>query len=392
LLIVGMVVVLIAGGLLGYRTLTAFQETTDDAQVTADIVPLGTRVGGQIVKVHISENQLVKTGQLIAEVDDADYKARVKQAEAELATAQAQAQSADAQVRVVDATAHGGLLSARAAVSGSSVSVGSAAAQEESARAALQRAQTESHKADIDLRRARELLAANAVPQERLDAAQIAYDASQAALAQANAQLAVAHESKAMAKTRVREAKGRLDQSAPIDAQITAAQAQAELTHARVRSAEAQLDLARLQLSYTKISAPVDGLAARLSVHEGQLASVGQQVIALVPVTTYLVANFKETQIGRMRPGQRAEIELDAFPGRKLHGHIDSLSGGTGASFALLPADNASGNFVKVVQRVPVRIVWDSPPTDVALRAGLSADVTVDTRSTGSAAQGGREP
>ena len=369
----------IGGGYFAYHTMTAGDEGTDDAQVTADMVPIGAQVAGQVIKVHISENQLVKKGQLIAEVEDADYKARVKQAEAELATAQAQAQAADAQVQVVQASAQGGLLSAKAAFSGSSVGVGSAAAQEASAHAALLRAQTEARKAEIDLRRARELLAANAVPQERLDSAQIAYDSAQAQLAQARAQVAVAQESKAAAKSRVREAKGRLDQSAPIDAQIAAARAQAELAHARVRSSEAQLDLARLQLSHTKITAPVDGLAARLSIHEGQLVGVGQQVLSLVPVATYIVANFKETQIGRMRPGQLAEIEVDAFPGRKLSGRVESLSGGTGTSFSLLPADNASGNFVKVVQRIPVRITWENLPPDLVFRAGMSADVTVHT-------------
>ncbi len=379
LVIVGVLALLVGGGYFAYHTLTAGDESTDDAQVTADTVPIGAQVAGQIVKVHITENQLVKKGQLIAEVEDADYKARVKQAEAELGTAQAQAQAADAQVQVVQASAQGGLLSAKAAFSGSSVGVGSAAAQEASAHASLLRAQTEAHKAEIDLRRARELLAANAVPQERLDSAQIAYDSAQAQLAQARAQVAVAQESKAAARSRVKEAKGRLDQSAPIDAQIAAARAQAELAHARVRSSEAQLDLARLQLSHTKITAPIEGLAARLSVHQGQLVGVGQQVLALVPVATYVVANFKETQIGRMRPGQSAEIEVDAFPGRKLSGRLESLSGGTGASFSLLPADNASGNFVKVVQRIPVRITWENLPPEIVFRAGMCAVVTVHT-------------
>lgn len=379
LVVVGLVVALVGGGLFAYRSMTAGDEDTDDAQVTADMVPVGMRVAGQIVKVHIMENQLVKKGQLLAEIDDLDYRARVKQAEAEVATAKAQAEAADAQVHVVEANAQGGLLSAKAAVSGSSVGVGSAAAQEASARAALLRAQTEARKAEIDLNRTRELLAANAVPQERLDSAQIAYDSSQAALAQARAQVAVAQESKAAAKTRVREAQGRLSQSTPIDAQNAAARAQAELAHARVRSSEAQLELAQLQLSHTKLMAPADGIAARLTVHEGQLVSVGQQVMALVPVATYVVANFKETQIGRMHAGQMAEIEVDAFPGRKLSGRIESLSGGTGTSFSLLPADNASGNFVKVVQRVPVRITWEGLPSELSLRAGLSAVVTVHT-------------
>jgi membrane fusion protein (multidrug efflux system) len=163
-------------------------------------------------------------------------------------------------------------------------------------------------------------------------------------------------------------------------AQLTAAGASAELARARARSAEAALELARLQLSYTRVTAPRDGELSRLSVREGQLVAAAQPVAQLVPLETYLVANFKETQVGGMKPGQRAEIRIDAYGGRKLEGRVESLSGGTGARFSLLPADNASGNFVKVVERVPVRITWTNVPGEIRLRAGLSAWVTVHTR------------
>src|SRR6185312_5411392 len=155
-----------------------------------------------------------------------------------------------------------------------------------------------------------------------------------------------------------------------------AARANADLAHARVQSAEAQLELARLQLGYTAVKAPADGIASKLTVHEGQLVAIGSPVIELVPTQTYVLANFKETQIGKMKPGQRADVKVDAYPGQKLEATVESLSGGTGSSFSLLPADNASGNFVKVVQRVPVRISWTKQP-DVPLRAGMSVDVTV---------------
>ncbi len=375
-IVIGLALLIVgAGG--GYSYLSAGQESTDAAQVTSDMLPVATRVSGQVVKVHIVENQLVKKGDLLAQLDSLDFEARVKQAEAELATAQAQSQAATAQVQVVDASSRGGLMSAKAMVSGSAAGVGSAAAQIASARATVMRAETEMRKAKLDLERAKELRAANAVPQERLDAMQIAYDSSQAAVAQAQAQLAVARESKLSAETRVREAKGRLDQSAPVDAQLAVVKAQAELASARVRSAEAALDLAKLQLSYTKIVAPSDGIASKLTVHEGQLLGQGQPIVELVPTANYVIANFKETQIGSMKPGQSARIKIDTYPGRHFDGKIESLAGGTGSSFALLPADNASGNFVKVVQRVPVRIAWVAPPQDVALRAGLSAEVTV---------------
>ncbi len=162
-------------------------------------------------------------------------------------------------------------------------------------------------------------------------------------------------------------------------AQLAAAHAAAELARARVKVAEAQLRTARLQLDYTRVVAPEDGVVSRLGVHPGQNVQPGAPVAELVPSRTYVVANFKETQIGRMRPGQPAEIRLDAYPGRVFEGTVESRSGGTGARFALVPPDNASGNFVKVVQRVPVRITWTKPP-DVPLAAGLSAVVTVRVR------------
>jgi membrane fusion protein (multidrug efflux system) len=327
--------------------------------------------------VAIVENQRVKKGDLLVQIDDADYQAKLEEAQAGEGIAEAQAQAADAQVLVVQATSKGGLASARAMYSGSSVGVSTAAAQAAAAQASLERAQAEARKADNDLRRAKELRAENAVTEERLDNAKVAYDAAQAALAQAKAQVAVAEEARRGARAMVSEAQGRLTQSAPIDSKIAAARAQADLAHARVKSAQAAVELARLQLSYTKILAPADGLASKLTVHEGQLVGVGQPVIQLVPIETYLVANFKETQIGKMRPGQPAEIEVDALPGKKFEGKVESLSGGTGASFSLLPADNATGNYVKVVQRVPVRIGWVHPPTEMIMRAGLSATVTV---------------
>jgi membrane fusion protein, multidrug efflux system len=375
---VGGAALVLALGIGGYMLATQGTESTDDAQVSADIVPIGTRVAGQIIKVHIQENQLVKKGDPIADIDDADYTAREKQAEAELATANAQAQAADAQVQVIEATSRGGLASAKAMVSGSSAGVGSAAAQADAARAALNRSEVDAKKAELDLNRAKELRQANAVPPQAVDNAQAVFDSAKAAVAQSRAQLALAEQSRNSAPAQVSEAQGKLSQSAPVDAEIATAKAQADLAHARVASSKAQLDLAALQLSYTKIVAPSDGIASKLTVHPGQLVSVGQPVVELVPTATYVVANFKETQVGKMRVGQKAEVELDAFPGRKIEGEVASLSGGTGASFSLLPADNATGNFVKVVQRVPVRIAWKSLPGDVPLRAGLSADVTVE--------------
>src|SRR5258706_321726 len=252
-------------------------ESTDDAQVAADIVPIAPRVQGLVMKVAVVENQSVKKGEPLVLLDDAE----------------------------------------------------------------------------------------------------VAAQSTQAQLTQAKAQLSAAEEQKRAAESRVSEAQGRVEQSTPISAQIATARANAALAHARVEAAKASLELARLELSYTKITAPTDGTASSATVPEGALVMPGQMMIRLVPSRTYVIANFKETQIGRMKPGDSAEIEIDAFSPRKFSGKVESLSGGTGASFALIPPDNASGNFVKVVQRVPVRISFKEMPSDTKLRAGLSADVTV---------------
>jgi membrane fusion protein (multidrug efflux system) len=378
-LILGGMVAVFAGITGIYLLATANQESTDDAQVEADVVPIAARVNGQIAKRLVEDNQRVKKGAVLIQIDDADFSARVKQAEAELETTRAQAAAADAQVQVVEASAKGGLQTARASFSGSSMGVANAEAQLAASRAGLERAKAEAHKGELDLQRTKQLVAGNALPRERLDNAQVAYDASQAALAQAQAQVAAASEMRRLASTHVDEARGRLDQSTPIAAQIASARASADLAHARIKVAEATLELARLQFSYTKVMASEDGLVTKLTVQPGQMIQIGQPLAELVPDRTYVVANFKETQVGRLRPGQPARVRIDAFPGVEIEGKVESVAGGTGARFSLLPPDNASGNFVKVVQRVPVRIAWSKRP-DLPLQAGLSTDVTVFVR------------
>jgi membrane fusion protein (multidrug efflux system) len=242
------------------------------------------------------------------------------------------------------------------------------------------RSQSDATQAEADLTRAESLRKEGAIPQAQLDSARSLAQSTRAAVALAQAQLSAAEEGKRAAQTHVAEARGRVEQSAPVDAQLAVARANADLAHANVTAAEAAVALAELQLSYATILAPADGRLSKLAVREGQQLQGGQQVVTLVPSTTYVVANFKETQVGEMRPGQRAEITIDAFPGRTFEGRVESTSPGTGARFSMLPADNASGNFVKVVQRMPVKVAWLNPPSDVSLAAGLSADVTVMTR------------
>ena len=357
----------------------AGKETTDDAQIAADVVPVAARIGGQILHVAVSENQRVHKGDLIAEIDPSDVRVQLAQAQAELETAVAQAAQADAQVGVVSASAHGGLSAASAGVQSARESVDSAEHSIDEAEAAVAKAEANAERARLDYARARELGEKEDISRAQVDAARAANDAAQADLRQAEARLKSAENAKQLAQSNLVGAQGRRQQSAPVGAQVNAAEAAARLAHAKVDAAKAHLDAARLALSYTRITAPADGIASNLAVHPGASVSPGQPVIQLVPLETYVTANFKETQVEKMKPGQRAVIGVDALGGDEFEGTVESISGGTGAVFSLLPPDNASGNFVKVVQRVPVRIRWEGPDS-ARVAVGSSVEVTVYTR------------
>jgi membrane fusion protein (multidrug efflux system) len=361
----------------GYAWWVHGTESTDDAQVEADIVPLSAQVSGTLLKVHVQDNQRVKAGDVLVEIDHAEYQARLKQAEAELEAARAQSDAADTHVLIVEATSTGQLKVAKAQISGSSASLHGADALITFSQAALEAAKTRLSKAQVDLERAVNLEAEGAFTKDALENAQTSYDSAQAAFLQAQAQLDSAQEQKKLAQSKIGEAKGRLDQSLPVAEQLAAAKAEADLAHARVKGAEAALDLARIQLERTTITAPADGKISKLGVREGQTVQPGQLVAELVPIRTYVVANFKETQMKHIRPGLSVRIKIDAFPGRVFEGRVSSISAATGARFSLLPPDNATGNFVKVVQRVPVKIDWVEPLPDVPLQAGLAAVVKV---------------
>jgi membrane fusion protein (multidrug efflux system) len=310
--------VLVLAGALGVRAwVTRGEVSTDDAQVEADVVALAPRVSGAVAEVLVADDAHVVTGQPLLRLDDADFQVKVRQAEAKLATARAQVVAAEAQAGA--------------------------------AQAGLTRSRAEAERAQLDLKRAEALQQGDAIAAKDLDASRIQSRTAQAGTGATRAQFA-------------------------------AALAAAELARTQVQAAQAEVDLARLQLSYTVVRAPVAGTVSRLGARAGQMVQAGQSVGQLVPDASYVVANFKETQTGSIRAGQAVDVVIDAYPDRTFHGKVESLSGGTGARFALLPPDNASGNFVKVVERVPVRISWTDPPGDVALRAGLSAYATVHTR------------
>jgi len=362
-----------------YALLSSGKESTDDSQVMADVVPVAARVSGQILNVTIHENQAVHKGDLLAEIDPQDATVRVAQAQADYATAQAQAAQADAPATVGEANARGAFTASQAGVEMARESVDSSGNAITEAHAALKRAEASADKASKDWARASELGGKGDISHAQVDAARAANEAAQADLAAARARVQQAENQRQAAEANVQAAQGRMQQSSPVAAQVSAAHAESQLARAKMQSAQASLQAAQLALSYTKIYAPADGIASKLAVHPGSLVAVGQPIVQLVPRNTYVVANFKETQMTKMRPGQKAEVKVDMLGRRTFEGEVESLSGGTGASFSLLPPDNASGNFVKVVQRVPVRIRWKGPTAD-QVPAGSSAEVTVFTK------------
>ena len=376
LTIIGGVAGVVILGVLLYLLLNAGKESTDDAQIDADVVPLAPHVSGQVASVPVVENQEVKKGAIVLQLDDRDYQARVAQAEAELESVRAQAEAADAQASVAEAAARGGLTQAQANLVGSSRSVSGARAQLEQARATLASRQADLKLAQSNIERARELQKANAIPQQQFDQWHAQFTSAQAGVTAAEAAVNAAADQLRRTQAQVNEAEGRVVVSGPVDANIAAARANAAYQHARVKSAEAALALANLNLEWTRILAPGDGNVSRITGHSGALLSVGQTVAQFVPVRKHVTANFKETQIGKMHPGQPADVDVDTF-GKTIHGKVESLSAGTGARFSLLPPDNATGNFVKVAQRIPVRITLEAVPSSMVLRAGQSVVVTV---------------
>jgi membrane fusion protein (multidrug efflux system) len=377
-LVVGLVILIGIVALVVYVMRARGEESTDDAQVEGDVVTISVRVPGLVVAVPAGDNHRIKKGDLIAQVDDTDYAARLKQAQAELAQARAQAAQAEAQEQMVAASARGGIAAGQALVASSSHAVRGAHANVASARAAVDLAEGDERNAELDLARCKALREANAVPQATLDDAQAAADRARASVAQARAALGASEEERHAADARVSEAQGRLTQSAPVETQLNAARANTELQRGRVEGAEAAVVLAQSQLDATRVVAPADGLLTNLSLHPGVLAAVGTPVALLVPPEVYVVANFKETQVGELRPGQPVTVSVDAFAPRTFDGNVDTIAGGTQGRFSLLPADNAGANFVKIVQRVPVKIRLAA--TDAALLPGLSAGVTVKVR------------
>ena len=359
---------------------STYSEDTDDAQVNGHLIQVSARINGQVLKVDVEENQVVKAGDPIAELDPRDYQVAVENAEAALASARANAAAANVNVPIVTVNTGSNLRSADANVLGSRAGVEEAEKQLEAAHARVAQALANFTKAQADLERYKPLVEKDVISKQQFDAAVDAADASKAALADARASEQAAADAVRVAHEREQSAQAMQKYAQTAPQQVAAQSARARQAEAQVEQAQAQLDQAKLNLSYTKIVAPADGIITRKSVEIDQNVSAGQNLLTLVSLQDiWVTANFKETQLKHMLAGQSVKISVDAT-GRNYKGRVTQIGGATGSVLSLFPPENATGNYVKVVQRVPVRIDF----TDLAnedpqhqLRPGLSVEPKV---------------
>jgi membrane fusion protein (multidrug efflux system) len=379
-----------------YFIWAAGHEETDDAYLQGHVHPVSSRIAGTVQKVLVDDNQHVIQGQTLATLDPRDYQVRFQQAQAALDSALRQAQTAQASIRTTSETAtalsteaRGAIGEATAGISAAKADVAVAQAGVPRAAAELAKADATEHRAELDLHRYEDLLSKGQVSRQTAEHARETYqvavaarEAAQQEVTQAQAQLSKARQGVISAQSLLEHSQGYLLSARATGLEVRVRESQFASAEASAQQASAALEDAKLQLSYTVITAPNTGRVGRKSVEVGQRLQVGQPLLAVVEDNVWIVANFKETQLGKMRDKQPVEITIDSFPNHTFRGHIDSLAPGSGNEFALLPPDNATGNFTKIVQRVPVKIVFE--PDSVRgyenhLSPGLSAVVTVTT-------------
>jgi membrane fusion protein (multidrug efflux system) len=391
LLIIGGVVfvVIVVGLLLYYHN----RESTDDAQVDGHITPIASKIYGRVAQVMVNDNQPVKAGQVLVKIDPRDYQASLDQAKARLALAESDAQSAGVDVPRTRENVASGTSSADAQLAGAVADLETAQVTYDQARtsdlayaqANIDKSRANSELAQADLARYKPLLDKGEISKQQYDAAKANADATASALKADQEKLAQAQRSVDIAKSQLAAAAARVDQakagvaSAHADFKQVSMRASDEQGKiAKVQEAQALLQAAQLNLSYTDIAAPVDGVVTHKQVEPGQIVQQGQGLLIVVPLQdVWVTANFKETQLRKMKPGQKAYVHVDTY-GKTFPGHVDSIAGATGAVLSLLPPENATGNYVKVVQRIPVKIVLDPiPPDQAVLRPGMNVDATV---------------
>lgn len=354
---------LIAGGVFVWHYYSV-RESTDDAQIDGHIDPISARIPGTVLHVLHDENEFVPAGTLLVDLDPKDYQVAADRARADLADAEASAVAAQVGVPLTTTTSSSALVAADAAVIAADREV-------DSSKARVQEAQANYTKAAADLKRMQELVQKDEISRQQYDAVVAAAAGTQATLQSAHAMLANAESKAAQARAQAASAH-------TVPEQVRVTKARATAASADVQKYRAALEQADLNLQYTKIVAPVSGILSKRNVEPGQVVQPGQPLFSIVNLDDiWVTANFKETQLKNMRPGQRAAISVDAY-GRKYSGTVESIGGATGSRFSLLPPENATGNYVKVVQRLPVRIRFDkSQDPNHLLRPGMSVEPTV---------------
>jgi len=378
IILVVLVLIVVAAAAFWWRS--TFYEDTDDAQVSGHLIQVSARIQGQIRKVYVDENQPVKAGDVIAELDPRDYQVAVENAKAALASAAANASAANVNVPLTAINTGSTLSSASAQLSGSHAQVQQAQGQLHAAQARVTQAQANNAKAQADLERYKPLVEKDVISKQQYDAAVAAAASAAAAVQDAQASATAAEDGVRVARQQEASAEASYKGAQSGPQQVAAQSARAKQALAQVQQAQAQLDQAQLNLSYTRIVAPEDGIVTRKSVESNQNVATGQNLLTLVSLNNiWVTANFKETQLKRMGSEQEVEITVDAT-GKKYHGKVKQIGGATGSVLSLFPPENATGNYVKVVQRVPVRIDF----TDLAnedpnhqLRPGLSVEPKV---------------
>jgi membrane fusion protein (multidrug efflux system) len=371
------------------------RESTDDAQVDGHITPISSKIYGRVAEVLVTDNQQVKAGQVLVKIDPRDYQAELDQAKAELALAEADAQSAGVDIprtreNVASGTssADAQLLAAQADLAQAQVTYEQAKTSDLAwAQANVDKGRANAELAQADLARYKPLLDKGEISKQQYDSAKANADATASSLKadlekldQAGRNVEITKAQLAAAQARVSQAQAGVAAAHADVRQISMRTADAQSKAAKVQQQRAKLEAAQLNLSYTEIVAPVDGVATHKQVEVGQIVQQGQGLLVVVPLNNvWVTANFKETQLRKMKAGQKADVHVDTY-GKTFSGHVDSIAGATGAVLSLLPPENATGNYVKVVQRIPVKIVLDPiPPEKAILRPGMNVDATVVT-------------
>jgi membrane fusion protein, multidrug efflux system len=372
---------LVVGGIFIWRYYSA-QESTDDAQIDGDIYPISSRIKGHVIAVEVENNVFVKKGTILVRIDPTDYDVALERAQADYAMARARAQASRVGVPITSINSSSGISSAQARVEQAQAAIAAAEKQSLAAQAKVTQTQADYAKAKSDLERYAQLIKKDEISQQQYDHALQTTQADSAAVVATQSAALAADQEIQLARARLLQTQADLRASKVGPQRVRVSRAEAEAADAAVKTAKANLDQAQLNVDYTTIRAPVDGIVGKKSVEPGQNVSVGQALMAVVPVEgLYVTANFKETELRNMRPGDPATIHVDAY-NRNYKGHVLNIAGATGERFSLLPPENATGNYVKVVQRIPVKIVFD-PGQDPQhlLRVGMSVEPTVATKN-----------